>query len=1271
MEPPGEVDKPEEGTKGLGLDGQLHDLIAVGEIESALSTSISSNNGDTSLGIRLPLLLRWLTAAQPLSTASPSPTLDDSTSKVLVASPNAVVPLLEDAAAAHHDAENIEVLVSSLAPAICKEVIGKLPPISRKKPDNEFISRQSLAQKHQPSGGDVWDTKVLDKAIHRLLKQEQKRKRESDQTSMSNSKKQKSSSNDEYLEKMKTVVEVLEKDLENEDDEDIGIEKDVPMERESLQNGGDDTISSFVERASDDSYVSSIRRVLHELLVLVQNSLTTDKDVGMTSNTDDRDSTLHDTQKSPWVSIKPDHLLAQTDTTTSSSGIGGFGLPVMISALMHHAPILRYRHVSSALCRASIPQTSTLILHMAANCPAASSCLLRGCIDAYEDARRYQSLVKQSQLAEEMDMGEKAINIIYSSVASVKALASLSRREACNVVRVLRECDNSVMPSLVLKILLDTDKDEAAAFVIETLSSSLIKPPKTSQTIDSGVSSKKRSLPLNQRIIRSKQIHNEGKTPEQNLDLLEDPTITQAALRCFSRTIMELSRTAEEQFCIGKTSLYTKAHGVLTYFITIISQSSSNYGTIFEDTISAIHSLSKFITNRSPDTGPDEESTMDEVYSLLLCTLLFTIAHVSTSNATTQTAEKDCLACLESLLLHPVSMKTTIFAAKMCRYLIDNNTNELLKLALQSTSGEYASWDEEIINKDLDICQWISSKIGSELLELVHGKATSIEYVLYDASVFIVKMKQSDLEQSSELEQMIRTILDDPGRCCKLIKQSTVCDVINESAKLTCRKRAPHIPIVLPLALERCSRKIWADIGAGKDVTPKFTQFVLQLFYALYFLEEDPKSPFVINPRSFPLRETLIFVDQLQQTVTANERHAGVSILYKTLKEYFLHHCPDLIQTTERYAWLDQKHERFVAPHQAHFVTPNMVHDAINDCFQQSTDPSGVRAEKLFYASRAANPSASVDIAAVSALIASKRSQPKFVSYVTLCKDPLLLLQARAAVWKCKGLRRILIRVLCDLMSANESITRKDAASPRAALQYLTARDAVILKCVLFACASASLLRSNTENSSMHCAMCVSLMRSITSRRRGVIATLVKQGLPQSSINFLAQFIPESFLDASELISLLNEKEVIPLVERLATASAALSICAANSSRGEATAKNLLSASLDTLIDGFFLINFAVGLPVSVFRDENNGQDITLMCKEATFQMIKTLSTINPRSSLKKDACMYLTKIGSMCKSENAMGGVSGAVAAKRKNLLKEIYDSCDSSYKCLGGSLS
>lgn len=1279
-----------EGTHRPRSD-QLHDLISLGEIESALSTSISSStesDGDTRLGIRLPLLLRWLSAAQPLATMSPSMKLDESPGSNIASSPNTVAPLLEDVAAAHHDAENIEVLVSSLAPAICKEVVGKLPPISRKKSDNSFLCRQSLAQQDQ-ADCDVWDTNVLDKALHRLSKQEQQtRKREGDQSYVSDNKKQKSAPNDEYLEKMKTVIDVLERDLNNDDDEDIGVEQEETKKSvatTSTINGGGDTLSSFFERASDDSHISSMRRVLHELILLVKSSLNTHDDGVAASNTDE-DGHRYSTQmrgasKSPWISAKPDSLLAETDTTTSSSGIGGFGLPVMVCALMHHAPILRYRHVSNALCRASVPQSSTLIMHMAANCPAASSCLLRGCIDAYIIGRQYQSSVQSSSLGEEEDIDEKAVNIIHTSVASAKALASLSRREACNVVRVLRECGKHVMSSLVLKILLDTDETEAASFIVEILSSSL-DPPKTASSnevnsVQVQNLAKRRSLTLNQRMIRNNQLHSESEVQTCTLrletspaELLEDQTITEAAFSCVSKRIIQQSQTVDERFCSGEASLYIRAYALLTYFMNM--GESSKCGTIFEDTISAIHTLSKFITQSSSRTLV-KESTTDEFYTLLLCATLFTIVQITASKASfnAQTAEQACLECLQLLLCHPVSMNTAVVAARVASFINANNIMNLLRFSLQSTvNGVFAVSDEKITTES-DVCQWLSSRFESGLLALVEKKVMSMNYVLYDATVFIDKMSQNDSVQSNELEQIIQNILENPDKCCQMIQQSSVCDFIIGSARLTCRKQAPHIPFVLPLALERLSRKLWAEIGDGKEVSSKFMQFVLQLLYALSFLNEDPTSPFVINPWSFPLKESLDFVDQL--SVTAIESNGGALVLYKTLKECILYHCPDLIETIERNKWLNRKSERFDISHNGCLATPKMVCDAINDCLQQRTkDPSGVRAEKLFIASRATYPSATVDIAAIATILASSsnRYQPKIVSYVALCKDPLILLQARALVWKCKGLRRIMIRVLCDLMSANESIAMKDSASESAASGYLFARDAVIFRCVLFACASTSLLSSNVENSSRHCAMCVSLMRSIASRRRGVIATLAKQGLPQSSIDFLVRFIPESFQDASELMTLLGEKEAVPLVERLVTASTALSICITNSSRGEATAKNLLSASLDTLVDGFHLVIGPPGLPVSVFRDEENGQDITLMCKEATFQMITTLSTINPRSILKEDAIAYMTKIANLCKSENAVGGVSGAAALKRKSLLKGIWDRCDSSCRSLGGSL-
>ena len=107
MQPPANgTDAPPEGSHRPRSNHQPHDLISIGEIESALSTSISSateSDGDTSLGIRLPLLLRWLTAVQPLATTSPSPKLDKSSESHTAASANSIA-LLEDVAAAHQDA---------------------------------------------------------------------------------------------------------------------------------------------------------------------------------------------------------------------------------------------------------------------------------------------------------------------------------------------------------------------------------------------------------------------------------------------------------------------------------------------------------------------------------------------------------------------------------------------------------------------------------------------------------------------------------------------------------------------------------------------------------------------------------------------------------------------------------------------------------------------------------------------------------------------------------------------------------------------------------------------------------------------------------------------------------------------------------------------------------------------------------------------------------------------------------------------------------------
>ena len=1243
---------------------QLHDLISIGEIESALSTSISSTTGsdnDTSLGIRLPLLLRWLTSVQPLATASPQPNLDKKSTQLR--NLDSVSCLLEDVAAAHHNAENIEVLVSTLAPTVCKEVVGKLHSISRKKPRNAFLHRQSLAQKDQADYCE-WDIDVLDKALHRMSEQDQRKRKRGDQAAATVNKKQKPASGDQYLEKMKKVIDVLEHDINENYDEEMDVEQEE--ERKSVDselNGVDGALPSFLDKP-DDSHLPMIRCVLHELFTLVKKSINAKEDDTTNSNNtveggQQKDSTqLRGSNKSPWISTKPDSILSQTDTITTSSGNGGFGLPILITALMHHAPILRYRHVANALCRACIPQTPKLIMHMAANCPTAFASLLRGCIDAFLLGRKYISSMKILSLGEEEeDINEKAVNIVHISIEAARALASLSRRETYNTIQVLRECGSDVMSSLVMKLLLEVDEVEAASFIVEILSSALSsQTPMHERNKKIGLgASNNGMIPLRCRMINTKQIKNERNGRDVQIctpsELLQDESATGKALSCLSKRIIEQSRMVGKMFCFGKTALFVRAYALLTY--SLDEKSSSKYGSIFEETIQAIHILSQSVPG-------ENETPADEFFTLMVSATLFTAVQITASKVIDETVGKVCFQCLQSLLLRPLSLHTKSFVAKIAMIIDGNNDMHLMRLLLQSTiDGTFAIDDEKHfseISKNFELCRWLKSKFQRGLLESVQGKAMSVEFVLQDASVFIEKMQAED---SNGLDSVVQAIFADANKCFQMSKQLKVWGFIQGSAKLTCRKKSPNIPLVMPLNLERISRRLWADGRNGIEVLPLFMQFVMQLLYALSFLDEDPASPFVIDPRVFPLKETL---DSL-----SGGHCGGASVLHKTLKQYILHYCPDLINDRESGNWLYMNVDKESVCLSDFPVKPIFVCDAINDCMLPSTtDSSGIRAERLFLASRSTYPSATVDVAVIGAILKppSNRFQRTFFSYIALCRDPLVLMKARSVIWKCNGLRRIMLRVLRDLMSANESIAMKDSVSQNAALRYLTARDTVIFRCLLFVCATASVL-DMSESTFTFCDMSVCLMRSIASKRRGVIAALVSQSLPESSVHFLVRFIPESFQDASELVALLMNKDS-PLGERLSTAIVALRICVAHISlQDEKATKNLFSVSLEVLSEAFhFVVSGHFGLPVSLFRNEN-GKDITLICREAILQMISILSKMDAKSHLKNDAIIFVSKIANSCKSENT----AGATASKR-NLLRGIWDRCDSTVKSLGDTL-
>lgn len=197
---------------------------------------------------------------------------------------------------------------------------------------------------------------------------------------------------------------------------------------------------------------------------------------------------------------------------------------------------------------------------------------------------------------------------------------------------------------------------------------------------------------------------------------------------------------------------------------------------------------------------------------------------------------------------------------------------------------------------------------------------------------------------------------------------------------------------------------------------------------------------------------------------------------------------------------------------------------------------------------------------------------------------------------------------------------------------------------------------------------CVHMVRSIITKRRGIIAALVKQGLPENCIDWIVEFVPESFSDAPIIVALLAEKGLLTATERLTAASAGLQLAAVLSPQGEQIGKDLITASAAVLLESFALVVGVIGVPVSVLREEN-GQDVTYVCRKAMFRMLETFTSISPQNFLKNEACIALSKISALCISENnAVGGIPGVAATRRKALLKDIWEKCIQANTVLGG---
>ena len=511
-----------------------------------------------------------------------------------------------------------------------------------------------------------------------------------------------------------------------------------------------------------------------------------------------------------------------------------------------------------------------LIKAMAANCPAATQGLLRGFVAAYQLADKFEVMSSNTAInhIEEVDHTGKSSqikDIIRTSVEAAECLASLSPTVAMHVIRILKKAN--VMDGLVFCLLIKRESIDAASYLIDKLVSS-----------------------------------SETDTSRLYKELTEDKELAENARRFISQRMI-LSYKADS-INLDEISLLTKSYTLLVYYIGVGSGSSAGSGSkLVKDSMNAIRLMAPL---QCSDTDLPAKYPNDNAYKNAMCAAIVTccryppIGDSGSGSIISVPAVKACLECFSSHLLHPESIESVIFSSRLSGFLIDGDAKSLLSVVLgtilsNSDSNEYRK--EEDVPQITSVCHWLSSEIESDQLTTMHSNGMSITSLAHDPIVVAEAMRRSTTQTTNELDDLAKSILLDQDTCAKIIKISSAVTLVKESVSMLVRRPEPHIPIVLPLSLERLAQALpWKEVmnGIQESTSHLFSQFVLQLVYALEFLKHQPDSPFVVNPRSLPLKEILDLLD------LSSQKDSDYKDLSTALKGLYSVHCPDIVKVIQQ-----------------------------------------------------------------------------------------------------------------------------------------------------------------------------------------------------------------------------------------------------------------------------------------------------------------------------------------------------------------------------------
>ncbi len=1106
----------------------------------------------------------------------------------------------------------------------------------------------------------------------------------------------------------------LEHDDED-DDVDMGMEDtmDVNMSKESKRSTNDAKRKRENEdMMNEDSLQSSVCKTLEEIVSLVASSLKpiqcrmkpnatisnggTSRDpnsnvrpieVGEESNVQEISnstksniegaSTQNDTQGADSVAltVKPDSLLSETAFSHNQSQIhedngdidssgGGYGydgeLSAVITSIMHHAPALRHEHLSSSLVRANIPQCADIIVRLAANSPCvAPSSLLRGCISAYQ-------LVESDA---SMHDNENRANILSSARQAVRGIASLSKREAMHVICILQQ--SRVMPDLMLRLMCRHDPESVVATILHALESYISneggRDKEGDEKLQNGDCKESRMGHGCSGVRKWSKIKdifaNHSRDDKWIVDALRVDRDLALSMRQFLvKELTTIADEAEKESAIwGKVAMSVRTLGLLTYVVGIGAGSSEGSGSNFvEKSMSVLLRLSKlafseehgreYVDNVIEDenivaTNSDESLSnscrCDDFVEAAICTVCTICWHfppLSTESNVKSAAVLACSKCFHNTSVWCVSDESKSFISRINALVVREDGEAIESMVFDSLRGE----------KERSAPGMTSTKNIGEFTKWAKGvlppSRTSINHDENESSNLLSLLEIGGNGMSdTAYDSLIKKILVDPITCQKAYENKKAFDFIDTVISRMLDREFFPPPHVLPFTIEKNLTRCLNE-GNLDSVT------IVQLIYSFRFLEQAPDSPFVINPRSLPILEVFELLCH-----DLNELNSRLLDMIERWCPEVQNFCSDKLTLSGIGGGSSLR---------TCSITPKDMAHAICQCLKEkSTNYDHI--EFLFIKCRAQHASIDVDAEAARAFLSSR-----FTTYLNLCRDPLILLQCSLSVWTTNGLRRIMLAVLQRALAVNESLILEASASSSVASEFLASRDSLAVRCFLFILSGSCFDSVHNEQHEIPvCQELITLLKQMISKRHGLVASIVKQGLPEKALDWMVRNIPEIFSDAGELSNILETHALTPK-ERLQVADGSLRIAIAHGSRNEMQSQRLAYNALSVLVSSFYLVIGPVGVPVTLTCDEQ-GQDITLICRKVLFRMLSTLQNGRTMSErLKSEAMLALSRMASLCKSDALLGGLGGTALKKRKALLKEVFDAIVRVNVSFGGGI-